>query len=426
MFDAYTDIAFPGGVKLEPFLDFWSRVTAAEDANRMSEMISFFPRLVYRGVKPVQGDSGEVLLATALREHVKNYNVAREIQGIEFSDETNQVANMSPYAKRELTQASGAAIYGKSGWYDGALANAAIKRFLTIRTPGSRLILGAWSHQGENLSPFATSLDDFEHTALLIRFFDRHLKDERNGVDDEPLVLYYTVGEEKWKTAATWPPPGTTPTSMYFGEGKHLAAEAPSAANASDAYAVDFTAGSGQETRWNNLTLLDIVHTFTRDRDIRDKKLLVYTGAPVTSDVEITGHPVISLYLSSTASDGAVFAYLEDVAPDGHVYPITDGQLRLACRKIATTAPPYEFPAPYRTFAKRDLEPLTPGEIAEITFDLYPISYRVRAGHAIRVSIAGADVDHFTRIPAAPAPAPTITIHRDAAHPSRLILPVLP
>jgi predicted acyl esterase len=106
------------------------------------------------------------------------------------------------------------------------------------------------------------------------------------------------------------------------------------------------------------------------------------------------------------------------------VYPITDGQLRLACRKIATTPPPYEFPAPYRTFAKRDLEPLTPGEIAEIAFDLYPISYRVRAGHALRVSIAGADVDHFARIPAAPAPAPTLTIHRDAAHPSRLILPL--
>jgi putative CocE/NonD family hydrolase len=182
----------------------------------------------------------------------------------------------------------------------------------------------------------------------------------------------------------------------------------------------------GRETRWNNLTGLDIVHTLTRDRDIRDKKLLVYTGASLTSDVEITGHPMVSMYLSSTASDGAVFAYLEDVAPDGHVYSITDGQVRLACRKIATTATPYEFPVPYRTFAKRDLELLAPGEIAEITFDLYPISYRVRAGHGICVSIAGADVDHFTRIPAAPAPAPTLTIHRDATHPSRLILPVMP
>jgi predicted acyl esterase len=58
---------------------------------------------------------------------------------------------------------------------------------------------------------------------------------------------------------------------------------------------------------------------FYPDRSGEDRKLLVYTGAPLATNVEILGSPVVVLEVASTATDGTFFAYLEDVAPDGHV-----------------------------------------------------------------------------------------------------------
>jgi putative CocE/NonD family hydrolase len=423
MFDVYTDVAFPGGVRAEPFVTFWGHVTAEQDSNRFQTTLSGIARYVYRGVPPVQGDSGPALLAQAVVEHKNNYNLAAVIAKHQFRDETSAVEAMSAYMHRDEIEASGAAIQSVTGWYDGALVNAAIKRFLTIRTPGSRLLIGPWSHQGENLSPFATKAKDFGHTAASIEFFDATLKGDSNALTHEPPVRYYTIGEERWKTAPTWPPPGTRNQIFYFTEGNRLGTARPTAADALDRHLVDLTAASGQNTRWNNLTALDVAHFITRDRAERDTKLLVYTGDPLADDLEVTGHPMITVHLSSDQPDGALFAYLEDVDVDGSVHYVTEGVLRIIDRKISPEKAPYVFPMPFRTFAKGDAMPLEPGEIAPIAFDLYPISYLFRRGHRVRVALAGADRDHFAQISATP---PTWQVHRDTAHPSAIELPVMP
>jgi putative CocE/NonD family hydrolase len=422
-YDAYTDTAFPGGVKQEPFIAFWSRMTAAQDANRMNSMLTGIGKIAYRGVKPVQGDSGEALLAAASRGHATNYNVAAAIARLEFRDQTGQVAAMSPYARRDDIERSGAAIYSRSGWYDAALVNGAIKRFLNVRTPGSRLILGPWSHAAENLSPFAAALKDFDHTADIIAFFDRHLKVPRRAESEEAPVRYYTVGEERWKTASTWPPPGTAAHQLFLSAGGTLAS-GPASDSGADRYTVDFTTGTGQTTRWNNQTKLDAAHSLPRDRAERDRKLLVYTGAPLDADLEVTGHPRLTLHLESTARDGAVFVYLEDVDPRGRVRYVTEGMLRLISRAVSTGPAPYVFPGILRTFSSRDTLPMLPGRVAEVDIDLFPISYLFRRGHSVRVALAGADADHFARYPAAPAEPPTWTIHRDPKRRSAIMLPV--
>ena len=423
MFDLYADMVFPGGIELAPFVAFWGRATAAQDSNRFSSMLSGFPKLVYRGVKPVAGDSGETLLAEAMKEHLQNFNMPSLTATQKFRTPGDVIEQTGPVAKRELIEQSGAAIYSISGWYDGGLANSAIRRFLSIRTPKSRLILGPWSHQGENLSPFAAKLEDFDRTAEIIRFFDWTLKGVDNGVEREGPVRYYTVGEERWKSAPTWPPPGATSRTLYFAATHALSDRADTASRAADTYAVDLTTGTGQETRWNNLTALDIKHSMPRDRRERDQKLLVYDGAPLAADLEVTGHPMVTLHLESTEPDGAVFVYLEDVDPNGAVHYVTEGELRVIHRRIRPEAAAYTFPGPYRTFAKADAEPLVRGEIATLEFDLLPISYLFRAGHSIRVAIAGADADHFTTV--SPS-APVFTVYRDANHPSSIMLPVMP
>jgi putative CocE/NonD family hydrolase len=104
--------------------------------------------------------------------------------------------------------------------------------------------------------------------------------------------------------------------------------------------------------------------------------------------------------MSSSEADGAVIVYLEDVAQDGTVYYITEGQLRLIHRKVSPTGEsPYCLQVPYHSFKECDSEPITPGEVVEVTFGLNPTSVLVRRGHSLRVAISGADKGTFTRVP---------------------------
>ena len=90
--------------------------------------------------------------------------------------------------------------------------------------------------------------------------------------------------------------------------------------------------------------------------------------------MEMTGQPVITLRVTSTATDGGFFAYLEDVAPGGKTTYITEGELRALHRKLSSAAAPYKTTYPYRSFSKNDAEPLVPGQAATLTFQLQATS----------------------------------------------------
>ena len=52
---------------------------------------------------------------------------------------------------------------------------------------------------------------------------------------------------------------------------------------------------------------------------------------------------------------------------------LTEGQLRALHRKVSDKTPPYKMFGPYHSLKKKDAEPLIPGDVAEIAFDLLPI-----------------------------------------------------
>ena len=157
-----------------------------------------------------------------------------------------------------------------------------------------------------------------------------------------------------------------------------------------------------------------------KDRSRADRRLLTYTSPPLTEDVEFTGHPIITLYLTSSESDGALYVYLEDVDESGKVIYVTEGQLRAIHRRLSGEETPYKF-VPYHSFKRQDSMPLIPGEVAELTFGLLPTSVLFRKGHRIRIAIAGHDKDTFARIPA--VGTPVISVQRNRIHASHIELP---
>jgi putative CocE/NonD family hydrolase len=427
LFDVYTDIAFPGGAPLSWFTESWGLANRLLDRNELppniSEIFGWWIDYVVAGVRPVDGEEGEELLEAALADHAANSNVHDTAQRVTFRDDESEEGKplevFSPHQYADRIDASGAAIYSWTGWFDGAYQHSAIKRHLRLTGKANRLILGPWMHGGrQQVRGGISTPTEFDHVGELLKYFDHHLKGKDTGLADDAPVHYYTMVEGRWKAAPSWPPPAE-PVRYHLAEEGSLTAEPPREGSASDRYLVDYTHGTGGESRWNSLMGWPVNYP---DRAQTDQKLLVYDSPPLERDLEVTGHPVATVYVTTTADDGLFIAYLEDVGEEGSVTYVTEGVLRGIHRKLSHEAPPYPMVVPYHSFERKDGRPMVPGEVAELVFDLLPTSYLFERGHRVRIALAGADRDHFALIPS--EGPPTWTVLRDAAHPSHVSLPV--
>jgi predicted acyl esterase len=110
------------------------------------------------------------------------------------------------------------------------------------------------------------------------------------------------------------------------------------------------------------------------------------------------------------------------VAPDGSVTYLTEGQLRLTHRKPCDEPAPFNVYGPCHSFRSEDAAPMPAGSFQEVTLGLHPISVLLRAGHSLRVALAGHDASSFARVPS--SGTPTWSVAHDAEHASRIELPV--
>ncbi len=378
-YDVYADISFPGGIHNEWFMSSWSEIVLGMDRNE-------WPFDPDAKVKPVDVDVAGLLRDSAIAEHGNNGDVYFDgtAQATYRDDVTGlgmSMQELGAHGRRGDIEQSNAAIYSWGSWVDHATAHSVITRFMTLSNP-QQAVIGPWRHGGgESGSPYQPpgtppQPDEESQGREMLNFLDRYLLED-----------------------------GTT---------------VPTGENGSDSYAVDFTATTGYQTRWHTALDSSVVY---RDRRNEDEKLLTYTSPPLTEDMEITGYPIVTLHVVSTHSDGAFYVYLEDVAPSGYVTYVTEGQLRALHRKVSDETPPYELVVPYHTFKEADGEPLVPGEVTEITFGLHPTSVLIRAGHSIRVAIAGHDAELFERYPA--VGGPVITVERNSVYASMIELPVV-
>lgn len=102
--------------------------------------------------------------------------------------------------------------------------------------------------------------------------------------------------------------------------------------------------------------------------------------------------------MAAETHDPAIFVYLEDVAPDGRVTYLTEGELRAIDRKAADPARlPYPIDPPAHAYDRADALPVTPGKPFEARIALFPVAALIRQGHSLRIAIAGADADTFRR-----------------------------
>ena len=427
LWDAYTDVAFPGGCFDHAFVQLWSFVGRNLDQNNSKAFKELIPYLwlLMKGVKPIDIDTDQKILEEAKEEHLSNEYVYDLLHDKDFRDDSLPDGatpdEISSFIYQDQFEKSNVPILSWCAWLDSAYIDAHINRFINLKNPHIAII-GAWNHgalyPADPLNPDKPEVtpSPMERITTWIDFFDSILYGE--GIKGKTMY-YYTMGEEKWNKTQVWPPEGFTRMKWYLSENNTITTKKPESDAGEDNYKVSFTATSGRLNRWWTLLGLPIDYS---NREKADKKLLTYTSPPFEEDVEITGHATITLFLRSTHDDGAIFAYLEEVDDNGNIHYFTDGNLRLIHRKISTDTPPYEILIPYHSFKKKDASPMIPGEITEVTFGFRPTSVLIRKGHRLKLAIAGADKDTFRKYPT--DGKPTITIARNTSYASYIDVPI--
>ncbi|MBL8718606.1 MAG: CocE/NonD family hydrolase [Myxococcales bacterium] len=452
LFDVYTDVAFPGGLHNAYFTHAWETANAALDRNDPGVMVAliyalqaygaFDPALVRRldhpalraavarvvtaglaGVARVDDDQSGEALAAALRSHAENYSTHAGAVHVTFRDDAPPDAPVpgqgsdffSPHTY--VDRVHDVAVLGYGGWFDGAYASSAIRRFeaLSARGLDARLLVGPWIHGGQlDLDPGAPGpATQFDHAAELLRFFDPHLIPERRGEDVTPRVRTWELGEGGFHSHDVWPPPGATTRVLHLDVAGLLRDAPTEGACAAD---VTRTTGAGPRSRYRTL-LCPFLHADGSGRSGPDAFTF---ESPPLGDLTVAGHPILVLHLASSEPDDAVFAYLDDVDPLGRARLVSEGNLRTLHRTSLTTDT-RGLPRMHATFLRADALRLAPDEPATHCLELLPLHLRVRPGHRLRLRLTGADVDHFTT-----PPGPSTVRWRIDVGRSRLLLPVVP
>ena len=347
-------------------------------------------------------------------------------------------------------------VYHMTGWYDSWALQVANLNYVQLhgaKKSLQRLIVGPWTHSRPNVS-FAgeaqfTPDAAIDLNAFQLRWFDHWLKGMDNGVDREAPVRIYVMGGGDahktaegrifvgghWRDEQEWPLARTAPTAFYLHAGGVLSPDKPEPA-APVTYRFDpqnpvptlggnissqgklATNGVADQKCHIGVGLCADSNPLSARNDV-----VVFQTPPLAADMEVTGRLIVELWASSDGPDTDFTAKLIDEYPPnadfagGFDLNVGDSIVRARYRNSLAKA-----------------EPLKPGQPYGFTIELYPTSLVFKRGHRIRLDISSSNFPRFDLNPNTGEPlndnrrtrVAQNTIYLDPAHPSRIVLPIIP
>jgi putative CocE/NonD family hydrolase len=228
------------------------------------------------------------------------------------------------------------------------------------------------------------------------------------------------MGENRWHTEHEWPLKRTQLTAFYLHSHGHANTQTGDGTlnrqSPGDEPSDNFTYDPNDPST-DDPAVMGASSVLDERKMESRKDVLVFTSAPLNEPVELTGPIRVKLWAASSAPDTDWAAKLIDVHPGGEAQRLQDGIIRARYRE---------------SFDQPSL--LVPMKIYEYTIDLLATSNVFEKGHRIQVTITSSNFPDFDRNlntgksnenSTESQPAHQVIYH-DAAHPSHVLLPVIP
>lgn len=248
-----------------------------------------------------------------------------------------------------------------SGWFDdnGMGTTEALDLVRDWPEGTWKAILGPWKHSGNaeydlHGIPMGEDALRYDIDLICMMWLEHFLKGVENGIEKNPKVLYYTLGENRWKTAETWPPQCVKIQRMDLHSEKNSYVYDP------DCPATHIIDMSENE--------LEVPEDYTEEEKRED--YLVYSTEVLKEPVTVTGDLQVHLFVSCDCPDTDFVFRLLDVDENGKSVKLADGVIS----------------AKYREGFERPVY-MEAGNIYEIPLRTTKISNTFLPGHRIRFTV---------------------------------------
>ncbi|HCV28213.1 MAG TPA: X-Pro dipeptidyl-peptidase, partial [Dehalococcoidia bacterium] len=318
-----------------------------------------------------------------------------------------------------------------TGWWDRIIGtidnfNGVVEQGAVGSRAQHRLVIGPWGHSPDSFERNQGPLDlgpdaDWPYEEVIARWYDWQFKAEFNGLENEPPVRLFVMGENRWRWENEWPLARTRYVNYFlssagsaetaFGDGV-LSTDKLSEGAPADTYDYD------PNDPVMSMMGLDAQAAARDQAPLAHRQDILVFQTPVLEEaIEVTGPVVLKLFASSSAPDTDWTAKLIDVQPDGAAVNLTYGILRASYRDG------YENPTP-----------IEPGREYEYTIKLNPTGNVFMPGHRIRLDVSSSDFPNFDRNHNTGKDfwsdtgfrVAHQTVFHDSVRPSRLVLPIIP
>jgi uncharacterized protein len=355
-------------------------------------------------------------------------------------DEYWQARNILPHLDNVAP-----AVMTVGGWYDAEDLYGSLNTYYSIEAndPGTSnvLVMGPWQHggwarvKGDRLGDieFGAETSIWFREKIGLPFFDHHLK----GREMPPLpeATVFETGRNRWREFDDWPPRETEEKRLWLRAGGGLAfGEAPTTEGTGDEYVSDPT---------NPVPLTDRIATRTpREYMVDDQRfatgrpdVLVYRSEVLEADVTLAGPILADLWVSTSGTDSDWVVKLIDVLPPDTPDPpgLREGVSMSGFQRMVRSE---VIRGRYRN-GYDSPEPFAPDEPTRVRLPLQDVLHTFQKGHRIMVHIQSSWFPMIDRNPQTYVDniflageedfeAATQRIHCSKAHPSSLVVGVLP
>lgn len=269
----------------------------------------------------------------------------------------------------------GCPVYIVGGAADPGYAATVPKMLSKLNVP-VRGLIGPWAHKYPHYAEPGPAIGFLQEA---LRWFDRWLKNDGNGIEQEPKLRAWMhefsrpqglAGQRngRWIEEQDWPPRDMQQHVLALNGNGCLETDARPATpvEVSTPQNLGMTAGE-----WMPWLAFGGEPELPLDQRPDDALSMTFDTEPLDGRIEFHGAPTLDLTLAADKPVAMIVARLCDVAPDGTSMRVTYGALDLSHRN-----------------GSEEPGSLQPGQKVRVRLPLYHTAHSFRPGHRIRVALS--------------------------------------